>query len=118
MRWDARGYGRSLGEAFVSEGLADKFSESVTGALDAPWTHALVDSDWRSLLDHAEREINREDYDHAAWFFGTGNLPRWAGYTIGYRLVSLCSRANPEVAMTGMIDASPSAILTFWTRLR
>jgi uncharacterized protein YjaZ len=31
---------------------------------------------------------NEPSYDHNAWFFGTDpDIPRWAGYAIGFELV-------------------------------
>ncbi|MFX5570653.1 DUF2268 domain-containing putative Zn-dependent protease [Acinetobacter baumannii] len=30
---------------------------------------------------------SRDDHDHGAWFFGTGALPRWVGYSLGYQMV-------------------------------
>jgi hypothetical protein len=118
MRWGACGYGQSLGEAIVSEGLADLFSEIATGVSAPPWSNALTNGDWRTLLDRAERERDRQDYDHAAWFYGTGELPRWAGYTIGYHLARLYNQDAPEVATTGMIDTPSATVLAFWTALR
>lgn len=79
MRWDAGGYGLSLGEAFVSEGLADVFSETVTGVSAPPWANTSINGDWAAVLDQAEQERDSQDYDHAAWFYGTGELPRWVG---------------------------------------
>ncbi|AOF90121.1 DUF2268 domain-containing putative Zn-dependent protease [Sinorhizobium sp. RAC02] len=118
MRWDACGYGLSLGEAFVSEGFADVFSCTVTGVSVPPWANTSIYADWAAVLDQAERERDSHDYDHAAWFFGTGELPRWAGYTIGYHLARLYGQANPEAAARGMIDTSAAAVLTFWVALK
>lgn len=118
MRWGACGYGISLGDALVSEGLADIFSETVTGVSAPPWSNALAHDDWSVVLAHAEDEKDDLDYDHAAWFFGTGRLPRWAGYSIGYRLARLYGRLNPESAQTGMIDVPASALMTVWPDLK
>lgn len=118
MRWGACGYGISLGEALVSEGLADIFSETITGASAPPWSNALADEDWSATLYRAEAERDDTDYDHAAWFFGTGEQPRWAGYTIGYRLARLYGRLNPEFARTGMIDVPASAVMSVWEQLK
>lgn len=122
MRWNACGYGLTLGEALVSEGLADVFAETVTGLSAAPWCHVLRDGQtggaWERILDRAERERGESGYNHAAWFFGTGELPRWVGYTIGYRLACLYRDAHPADASTGMIDAPPDAVLAFWATLR
>jgi uncharacterized protein YjaZ len=34
---------------------------------------------------------------HSQWFFGTGDMPRWAGYTIGSRWVRDYLAARPDV---------------------
>ncbi|MDU7250486.1 MAG: DUF2268 domain-containing putative Zn-dependent protease, partial [Klebsiella pneumoniae] len=45
--------------------------------------------------------------DHNAWFFGTGNLPRWLGYTAGFNLISryLASSPNLKASMLANINA-------------
>lgn len=85
-RWDGPGYGTSLGEALVSEGLAGTFAQQLCGGLPEPWERlemsaischaALADTYW-----------HRTDYGHEAWFFGAGSLPRWLGYSLGFQLV-------------------------------
>lgn len=118
MRWGACGYGHSLGDAIVSEGLADVFADIITCVSTPPWSNALTADDWKSVLGRAEGEMNDFDYDHAAWFFGTGKLPRWAGYTVGYHLARLYGRTNPEIAMTGMVDVPSSDVLALWPELK
>src|SRR5574337_69887 len=41
VRWRNPGYGKTLFEAMVSEGLADHFSMELTGTSAPPWSHAL-----------------------------------------------------------------------------
>jgi uncharacterized protein YjaZ len=50
---------------------------------------------------------HRTDYDHNAWFFGTGDLPRWLGYTAGFNLISryLASSPNLKASMLANINA-------------
>ncbi len=118
MRWRTSGYGLSLGDALVSEGLADVFSEMVSGISAPPWTSALTENDLSLVLDRAEDEINSFHYDHATWFFGTGDLPRWAGYSIGYRLVRLFTQENPDISANGLVDAPSALFLAAWTKLK
>jgi uncharacterized protein YjaZ len=94
---DGPGYGRSVVEAIVTEGLADVFALDTYGRR-APWTRALgVRSVCRWWARARERSRSRGDYDHSAWFFGTGRaLPRWAGYTIGYVLVRRYLSSHPS----------------------
>ena len=87
MRMAAVGYGRTLGDALVSEGLAGRFTQWVFGNGPEPWEAAV---DEATLRVHAPGPalLDASDYGHEAWFFGVGGQrPRWLGYTMGYRLV-------------------------------
>ncbi len=86
-RWDGPGYGRSLGEALVSEGLAGCFVREMFGPPPEPW-EALPLATIRAHISHAAQHWNDHSYDHAAWFFGSGDLPRWLGYSLGTALVA------------------------------
>lgn len=81
-RYGSVGYGDTLGEAMITEGLACLLEEEYT--LKKPiYANAQVDS---KTLSKAKTELYAQDYDHDAWFYGMGDLPRWAGYSIGYQL--------------------------------
>lgn len=88
------GYGSSLGEAFVSEGLADHFvAEALPSTPPQPWNHRPMTARQEAALwKRAKIDlIIPGSYDYEAWFQGTGNLdplPRWFGYTLSYRIVS------------------------------
>ena len=81
------GYGRTLGEALVSEGLAGHFVHRLYGTPPEPWECALAeDVALRHLPD--DSALAATDYNHAAWFYGYGGrYPRWLGYTLGYVIV-------------------------------
>ncbi len=82
------GYGRTLGEALVSEGLAGHFVHRLYGTPPELWECALADD---AALRHLPDDdtLAASDYDHAAWFYGAGGrYPRWLGYTMGYVLVA------------------------------
>ncbi|WP_407315953.1 DUF2268 domain-containing putative Zn-dependent protease [Pseudomonas sp. nanlin1] len=85
-RWDGPGYGASLGEALVSEGLAGVFAQEVCGGLPEPWERLDV-SDIRRYVAMAASQWSRTDYAHNEWFFGASELPRWLGYSLGFQLV-------------------------------
>ncbi|KSV65301.1 hypothetical protein N183_07260 [Sinorhizobium sp. Sb3] len=105
------GYGSKLGEALVTEGLADAFDVEINGGDGHPWNHAIAAGDWADLLERAERELWAEGYDHAGWFFGCDRaLPRWAGYTIGYHLVKTYLAANPD-AHPSQMTATPASVV-------
>ena len=103
LRWDGPGYGRTLGEALVSEGLAGHFVRELFDSEPEPWERAL---DGTGMVPHA-RDAVRDwsgPYDHGAWFFGTGDRPNWTGYALGHALVGRRLDAHP--------DARPSALAT------
>ena len=87
-RWRGPGYGSTLLEAMVSEGLADHFSIDLLGVAVPPWSQAFPEARHAEYLalaaPHFDAVVN-----HGVWFFGaSGEPPRWTGYTLGYRLVA------------------------------
>lgn len=89
VRWQKPGYGITLGEACITEGLADHFVLEVFPKYKPfPWTHALKGAALVRMQERAQKAW-REPYDHSAWFFGSKQLriPKWTGYTIGFTAV-------------------------------
>jgi len=88
------GFGLTLGEALVSSGLSDHFVEEMFPATPPqPWNHRkLSEVQETTLWRRAKRDLDIPGgYDHPLWFFGAGGknaLPRWAGYTLAYRIVN------------------------------
>ncbi len=80
IRWDGPGYGNSLGAALVSEGLAGHFVTQVLGGPPDPWDATAATA---GLTKRAVTEWAWPDYDHALWFFGSGNIRKWAGLWAG-----------------------------------
>lgn len=85
-RWRGPGYGRTLREALVSEGLAQHFEAAQRSELPI---YAQPSSDLEALWARARPELDAPTYSHNTWFFGseTEQLPRWAGYQLGYAQV-------------------------------
>ena len=86
LRWNGPGYGTTLAEAIVSEGLADHFQIELLGGSPQPWCTALSPSEVKLLQPLAEKEYWVSPYDHASWFFGSNelNIPKWAAYSLGF----------------------------------
>lgn len=82
------GYWITLAEALVTEGLADHFAaEAFPDTPPQPWDHALSAEQEAELWQKAQPILDvPRGYNHRAWFLGDGDLPRWAGYTLGYRI--------------------------------
>lgn len=104
-RWDGPGYGETLGEALVSEGLAGHFAQEAFAGDPEPWER-LPASDLRPYLSRAEAEWGDASYDHAAWFFGSQDLPRWLGYSLGYQLVRQYLSGHGDERASSLVHAS------------
>lgn len=93
IRWDGPGYGRSLGEALVSEGLAGHFVLQVLGGPLDRWD---ATTPAQGSARAAMNEWSRRDYDHDRWFFGGGDLRKWTGYGLGHRLIAEHLSREPD----------------------
>lgn len=85
-RWDGPGYGMTLGEVLVSEGLAGHFVQEIYGPPLEPW-ESVPGPVLRLHLAEAQAEWDSRDYEHSRWFFGSRDLPRWLGYSLGFQIV-------------------------------
>jgi hypothetical protein len=106
-----RGYGMTLGEALVSEGLAGQFTGLALGTAPEAWEKAV---DLATLCARIPDDtlLASHDYDHNGWFYGTksGNIPRWLGYTMGFELVGAWMRKACPSGMS-LVDVSADEVL-------
>jgi uncharacterized protein YjaZ len=115
VRWRRPGFGTTLFETMITEGLADHFCRELLrddGALP-PWIDAFPRERTEEMLERARPEFDRADYDRGAWFFGTAALPRWTGYTLGFRIVEAYRSAHPGVAAAQLV-AMPADVFAEW----
>lgn len=84
-RWRGVGYGKTLLEAMVSEGLAMHFETQITTKVSE---YAAPVENMSALWQYAQYELSGP-YDFKAWFYGSEDrsIPSWTGYSIGYELV-------------------------------
>lgn len=82
MRWRDPGYGETLGETMISEGMACLYEAEHRGK---PPLYANVEVSTKDI-ERVKQHLNDKNYDHSEWFFGSKNVSRWFGYTYGYRL--------------------------------
>jgi hypothetical protein len=99
-RWAGPGYGRTLLEALVSEGLAQHFEADFRGGVAPFYASSLSPADLESLSLRAIQEFDSQDYSHSDWFFGSvsKNIPKRSGYSIGFNLVGKFLRAHQSDA--------------------
>ena len=111
-RWASPGYGRALGKAIISEGLADIFSLEAFPAEPPPWCTALGQEQTEVLLQRAAASFNQKNYNHVDWFFGDGSdHPRWGGYTLGYKVVKSYLERHPKKTAASLVHTPASTIL-------
>lgn len=97
LRWKNPGYGDTLLEALITEGLADHFDVEVNKDEPEPWCTILSEKQILDLLTKAGKEFDNKNYDHNAWFFGSEDkgIPKWTGYALGFKLVNDYLKKNP-----------------------
>ena len=78
-RWSGPGYGPRLVDSLVSEGAATLYEIELSG-ITPPYARELDDPSgaWRQA-----RPLLGDTDQHARWFFGSADLPRWTGYALG-----------------------------------
>lgn len=106
LRRDSVGYGETLGEALVSEGLAGHFVGEVLGTLPEPWESAIRSPDLPIWARTALAAWDRTNYDHADWFYGRGDLPLWIGYALGFSIVGSYLDIHPTKTAGGLSGLS------------
>ena len=106
------GYGKTLGEALISEGLADHFSMDVFDAPVPQWCKALNEDDIQKYIERASSQFINEDYNHSAWFFGDNKeLQKWTGYSLGYFIAEKYLKNYPSMTAAKLVDVPAKAIL-------
>jgi uncharacterized protein YjaZ len=115
VRWRRPGFGTTLFETMITEGLADDFCREVLrdDGVAPPWIDAFPRERTGEMLERARPEFDDPDHDRGAWFFGTGTLPRWTGYTLGFRIVEAYRSAHPGVGAAQLV-ALPADVFAEW----
>lgn len=109
-RWSGPGYGQTLGEALISEGLACSFESELRG--DAPfYARALHSEQLKMAWYKASGDLQSASYDHGAWFYGTSatSIPKHAGYSLGFAIVSKCQAQWNSVSASRLWDEPASS---------
>lgn len=110
-RWAGPGYGRSLGEVLVSEGLAGHFAQQVMGGPVDPRDAARPAG---GSLRQAANIWSRHDFSFDEWFLGRGKIRKGTGWAIAHRLIaqhlSEEGPADPATLLATRADAFRPAL--------
>lgn len=107
MRWRNPGYGETLGEAMITEGLACLYEEEHS---NKPPMYATIQLP-NGQVEEAMEKLDANNYDHSRWFFGSEDIVKWFGYTYGYQLCKKYSELSGKKA-SELATIPASKILT------
>ena len=105
LRWEGPGYGRTLGGALVSEGLAQRFVHEVMSCQPLPFEQAVPPAACETYRRRALTGFDDAGYDHEGWFYGAASLPNWLGYSLGLRMVDRFLAAHPSLTALRLAQA-------------
>lgn len=103
------GFGTSLLEDMITEGISSVFDEAAFPGPPNPWDNALGAAQECTMWKQA-KPILGDSGLYAQWMFG-GGVPHWTAFTIGYHLVRDYLRHHPHTSWAALTSASASAIL-------
>jgi uncharacterized protein YjaZ len=94
--------------AMISEGLADHFDIQLNGGGAPLWASAIKKTELDHFLEKAAPLFDSREYDHRAWFFGdSSDIPRWAGYSMGFQIVDAYLRKTGK-KVSELVAAQPT----------
>jgi len=104
LRWESVGYGNTLFEATITEGLAGHFVHELLGTPPEPWECAFPTAELQPYIAAFEQDALNPDYNHAKWFFGASDLPNWLGYSLGFQMVEKFLMEHPKLKPSALVD--------------
>ena len=101
-RWQGPGYGFTLLEATISEGLGTVYEKMNTAGYEIP--HADYSNLEELLGKYRTRDKNDDaTYNHNSWFFGFDpKYPKFLGYKVGAYIVDEALKNNPNMSIQDM----------------
>ena len=103
----------TLLDVLINEGLADSFTAILYPDFVPEWTQALSAAQQAAVWPLMKADLDATDSATIdRWLFGDGDeVPRQAGYTIGFEIVQAWLKRNPDIPPSGWSLRSPQAIL-------
>lgn len=114
-RWATVGYGQTLLEEIVSEGLACSFENKMWQTDQVPLFYE-EERGVLKMLSLVKRQVAKKNskFSHADWFFGTNpKIPKWLGYKLGFYIVEKALANAPKNTIVDLTSMKASEILKF-----
>lgn len=110
-RWNKPGYGNTLLDAIISEGLAIVFAEENWNSFEAPWGK-YKQEEIKKYLEFLNKRNKDQDknYNHTEWFFGKGK-PKWLGYKLGSFIVRVVKNKNLDINSLALVHMDSKKII-------
>ena len=111
-RWQRIGFGSTLLEVIVTEGLATVFAKEQWKSGKDPWSN-YSKKEITNLLDIFKQRKKNNDatYNHEEWFYGAGKLPRFLGYKIGSYIVKIFRKKCNTLSWEKIVKMKASEII-------
>ena len=113
LRWADPGYGETLLEHIISEGLADHFEVEVNGGKPGIWAVRLTPEQISEWLEKAKPLFSSKDFDRNAWMFGSAekDMPKSIGYSLGFHLVGEYLKQHPTEKASTLYNKKAEAFM-------
>lgn len=98
-RWINPGYGETLLEGIITEGLACIFAEEQFPLFIPAWMTYSKEEIIRLTEIALTYNFSHDSYDHTEWFFGEGEK-FWLGYKVGTYIVREAKKQSGLTALT------------------
>jgi len=107
-RYDGPGFGKTLFDSMIFEGLATAFEDEISDHKAFLPTFLRNREDTIALLAKSEPSFQSTDFIYHNWFISDPNkvIPRWAGYEMGFYLVNKCIDSNNKKASDLVLEGS------------
>ncbi|OGH69225.1 MAG: hypothetical protein A3D53_02690 [Candidatus Magasanikbacteria bacterium RIFCSPHIGHO2_02_FULL_45_10] len=112
-RMQKNGYPKTLIENCLNEGLAIHFEIEFAGPTRAPYWTSIKNEALDKVITKAKKECNSPDFDYDGWFYGskTQNIPRFAGYCMGYKFIEEFLKNNPGATASKLVGKKSKFLL-------
>ncbi|MDR3034476.1 MAG: DUF2268 domain-containing protein [Kitasatospora sp.] len=107
---DGTGFGTTLLQQMLTEGIATAFDQAAFPGPPDPWTHAITASQECALWDKAKPQLDNAGL-YNLWMFGGRGVPHWTGFTIGYHIINDYRKHHRDVSWAALTSASAASIL-------